>query len=193
MIYQMKPEPPHKRSPELVSLSKFLSKILRHNPGCIGIQLDKNGWANVDELLIGINKTRQINMDILEEIVQNDEKKRYSFNEDKTKIRANQGHTIQVDVELEEAEPPQYLLHGTGKKYMDSIDKNGLIAKDRLYVHLSTDYDTALAVGRRHGKPIVYRINTREMVSHGFRFYKSVNDVWLTKYVPAIYLTKEEK
>lgn len=132
-------------------LSKFISLILRHKPEVIGISLDDHGWANVDELLAGIRRTRLINMEILEEIVRADEKQRYTFNEDHTRIRANQGHSIQVDVELEEEEPPEYLFHGTGRKYVEFIDQIGLIPKSRLYVHLSGDQETAMKVGKRHG------------------------------------------
>lgn len=117
--------------------SKYISLVLRHKPDVIGITLDEHGWANVDELIAGVSKTHPINMDILEQIVSEDEKHRYSFNEDKTLIRANQGHSIPVDVELEEKEPPEILFHGTGEKYVDSINKSGLIPKSRLYVHLS--------------------------------------------------------
>lgn len=122
-------------------LSKFISLILRHKPEVIGISLDEHGWANVDELLAGIRRTRPIDTEMLEEIVRTDEKQRYTFNEDHTRIRANQGHSIQVDVELEEAEPPEYLFHGTGRKYVESIDQTGLIPKSRLYVHLSGDQE----------------------------------------------------
>ena len=113
----------------LTRTSCFLSLILRHKPETIGISLDEHGWADVAELIEGISQTRKFNMNILEEIVQTDEKERYSFNEDKTLIRANQGHSIPVDVELEEVEPPEELWHGTGEKYVTSIDEIGLIRK----------------------------------------------------------------
>lgn len=171
-------------------LSKFISLILRHKPEVIGISLDEHGWANVDELLAGIRRTRPINMKILEEIVRTDDKQRYTFNEDHTRIRANQGHSIQVDVELEEAEPPEYLFHGTGRKYMESIDQTGLIPKNRLYVHLSGDQETAMKVGKRHGEPIVYRVATRAMARDGHKFWRSANGVWLAKHVPLEYLEK---
>ena len=129
--------------------------------------------------------------DILEEIVRTDEKQRYSFNDDKTKIRANQGHAIEVDVELEEKEPPEILWHGTGEKFATSIDNIGLIPKSRLYVHLSKDEETATTVGRRHGKPVLYMVNTREMYKDGFKFFLSKNGVWLTKEVPVRYLEKQ--
>ena len=111
----------------LKETSKFISLILRHMPDVIGITLDEHGWANVDELIAGVSKTHPLNMSMLEQIVAEDEKQRYSFNEDKTLIRANQGHSIPVDVELEEKEPPEILFHGTGEKYVDSISREGLI------------------------------------------------------------------
>lgn len=172
----------------LTKTSKFISLILRHKPETIGISLDEHGWANVDELVLGIAKTREFNMDILEEIVRTDEKQRYSFNEDKTLIRANQGHSIPVDVELEEVEPPEELWHGTGEKYVASIDEQGLIPKSRLYVHLSKDQETALKVGTRHGKPVLYIVKSAEMYKDGYKFYLSKNGVWLTKEVPCKYL-----
>ena len=136
--------------------SKFISLILRHKPETIGITLDEHGWANVDELIAGVNKSRPLDMEGLERIVAEDDKRRYSFNEDKTLIRANQGHSIQVDVELEEVEPPRILYHGTGEKYTSSIENEGIIPKSRLYVHLSSDEETARKVGIRHGKPVIY-------------------------------------
>ena len=135
----------------LTDTSKFLSLVLRHKPDTIGISLDEHGWANVSELIESISKTRPFDMEMLEKIVQTDNKQRYSFNEDKTFIRANQGHSIPVDVELKKAIPPEFLYHGTGEKYVASIDKTGLIPKSRLYVHLSGDEDTAVKVGSRQG------------------------------------------
>lgn len=169
--------------------SKFLSLILRHKPETIGITLDEHGWANVDELLEGMRKTHVIDMAVLEEIVATDNKQRYSFNEDKTLIRANQGHSIPVDVELEKREPPEYLWHGTGEKYVASIKAQGLLPKSRLYVHLSRDYDTAVKVGKRHGKPVIFKVQSQKMQEAGYDFYCSVNGVWLTKEVPVEYLS----
>lgn len=176
----------------LIKLSKYISLILRHKPGVIGITLDEHGWANVDELIVGVSKDRTFNMEILEEIVRTDEKQRYSFNSDKTKIRANQGHSIPVDVELQEKEPPEILYHGTGEKYVESIDKEGLSSKGRLYVHLSKDIDTAMKVGRRHGVPVVYQIRSKEMYCDRHKFFLSKNGVWLTKEVPVEFLNKIE-
>ena len=172
----------------LKETSKYISLILRHKPETIGITLDEHGWANVDELIAGVAKTHPIDMAVLEQIVAEDEKQRYSFNEDKTLIRANQGHSIPVDVELEEKQPPEILYHGTGEKYVSSINEQGLIPKSRLYVHLSSDEATAVKVGQRHGKPVVYTVKSGEMYSDGFKFFCSVNGVWLTKSVPVKYL-----
>lgn len=173
----------------LENISRYMSLILRHKPEVIEISLDEHGWANVDELIKGIAKNNTgFNMEMLEEIVRTDSKQRYSFNNDKTLIRANQGHSIPVDVELEEKEPPEYLYHGTGEKYVESINKQGLIPKSRLYVHLSKDVDTAESVGKRHGRATVYLVHSGEMYKEGYKFYLSTNGVWLTKKVPVEYL-----
>ena len=174
----------------LTHASKFLSLILRHKPEAVGITLDEHGWADVSELLQGIRKTHPLTIEQLEEIVRTDEKQRYSFNDDKTKIRANQGHSVNVDVELEVTEPPEFLYHGTGEKYVSGICKKGLIPRSRLYVHLSEDIETAKKVGARHGTPVVFRIKSGEMHREGFRFYRSVNGVWLTVHVPVKYLER---
>lgn len=128
-----------------VETGKYISLILRHKPQTIVITLDEHGWANVDELIEGVNKKYPLTMEMLEQIVATNDKQRYSFNVDKTLIRANQGHSIPVDVELEEATPPEYLYHGTGEKFVASIDEQGLIPKSRLYVHLSPDTDIPLS------------------------------------------------
>ena len=168
---------------------KFIAFILRHHPESIGMKLDEHGWARTEDLIAGIAKSRPFDMQMLEEIVRTDSKQRYSFNEDKTLIRANQGHSIPVDVELEQKTPPDVLWHGTGEKYVESINRIGLIPKSRLYVHLSKDYETAKTVGSRHGNPVVYRVNAKQMAEDGYQFYLSVNGVWLTKEVPVQYLS----
>ena len=166
------------------SLSKFISLILRHKPDVIGISLDEHGWADVEDLIDGIRKSgKVIDMVILEEIVRTDEKGRYSFNEDKTKIRANQGHSIAVDVELKEMVPPDVLYHGTAARFLDSIREQGIKSMSRLYVHLSGDIETAIKVGKRHGEAVVLSINAKQMAEDGIKFYLSENGVWLTKYV----------
>ncbi len=179
----------------LTKTSKYLSMLLRHRPEVAGITLDEHGWADVEELVAGIRKTRKwrFNREMLEEIVRTDQKQRYSFNEEKTLIRANQGHSIPVDVELPQVEPPEILWHGTGEKYVASIDKSGLLPKGRLYVHLSDDYETAVKVGSRHGKPVVYRVKSAQMAAEGHIFYRSVNGVWLIKSVPIEYLEKDNR
>lgn len=172
-----------------IELGKFLSLILRHSPETIGIKLDENGWADVSELLHGINCLgRKINMNILEEIVANNNKKRYSFNFDKTKIRANQGHSIPVDVELKAVNPPSILYHGTADRFYEDIRKNGLQRQSRNHVHLSSDEETAIIVGRRHGRPAVLSIDAEAMHDAGYIFYLSENGVWLTDHVPANYI-----
>lgn len=174
----------------VTNLSRFISLILRHKPDVISIALDNNGYVNVNELIEGINKSSKyyIDFDILKYIVDTDDKMRYSFNSDLSKIRANQGHSIEVDVGLNDCKPPKTLYHGTGEKYLDDIFKKGLISKSRLHVHLSDNYKTALSVGSRHGKPVVLLINTYKMYADGYRFYLSANKVWLTKEVPIKYM-----
>lgn len=174
----------------LTHISKFLSLILRHKPQVIGIHLDPHGWANVDELLEKMQQRYPVTREILEEIVRTDNKQRYSFDEKHIRIRANQGHSIRVDVELPVVVPPKYLYHGTGEKSVASIDEEGLLPMNRLYVHLSGDKETAMKVGRRHGKPVVYRLNSGDMQQQGYIFYRSVNGVWLTKKVPVVFLEK---
>ena len=172
---------------------KFIAFILRHHPEAIGMKLDEHGWARTEDLIAGIAKSRPFDMQMLEEIVRTDSKQRYSFNEDKTLIRANQGHSIPVDVELKEMQPPETLWHGTGEKYVASIDQQGLNPRTRLYVHLSKDRETAKKVGQRHGKPVLYLVKAEEMYNDGYRFYRSENGVWLTKEVPVKYLERKSK
>lgn len=173
-------------------VSIFISLVLRHKPDAAGIKLDEHGWANVDELISGINETgRVITMEMLEEIVATDSKKRYSFSDDKTLIRANQGHSVPVDVELKEQEPPEFLYHGTTDKFLESISENGIKHMSRLYVHLSSNIETAIKVGKRHGNPIVLKVRSGDMAKDGIKFYLSENGVWLTKYVDSKYVTLE--
>lgn len=170
-------------------LGVFLSLVLRHQPEAAGIALDEHGWADVRELLQGINDTgRGIDMEMLEGIVRTDEKGRYRFNEDKTLIRANQGHSIPVDVELTQAEPPSILYHGTAKRFEAAILKEGLKPMSRLYVHLSADKETAVKVGKRHGSPVVFEVDSGEMYKGGVKFFLSHNGVWLTDKVAPEYL-----
>ena len=185
---QFKPETEERR---LERISKFISMILRHKPEVIGITLDEHGWADVNELIKGINETGEeveFSKTTLETIVKTDKKQRYSFSQDKTLIRANQGHSIPVDVELEKKEPPKVLYHGTGSRFVKSIQEQGLLPMERLYVHLSTDVETATNVGKRHGTPVIFKVNAEQMQKDGYDFFQSVNGVWLTKEVPTKYL-----
>ena len=171
-------------------LSKFISLILRHHPENIGISLDSHGWADVDALIDGISKTgRVIDRDILETVVATDEKGRYSFNEDHSKIRANHGHSVQVDLELEEQVPPDILYHGTATRFLGSIQEEGLKKMQRMYVHLSSDYETAVKVGTRHGKCVVFQIDAKRMYQDGEKFYQSKTGVWLTDHVDLKYMS----
>ena len=167
--------------------------VLRHKPDAVGIKLDTHGWAEVSAIVSAFSKMGTFTLAMLKEIVRNDEKKRYSFNADRTKIRANQGHSVKVDVELKEAVPPEVLYHGTGRKYVESINKEGLLPRQRLYVHLSGDVETALKVGKRHGEPLIYKILAGKMVDAGYKFYLSENGVWLTKAVPVKFLRSYEE
>ena len=172
----------------LIEWSRLLAMVLRHKPQAVGIELDAHGWAEVSAIVSAFNKMGIFTLAMLKEIVRDDEKQRYSFNEDGTKIRANQGHSVQVDVELTEAVPPPVLYHGTGTKYVDSINKEGLLPRQRLYVHLSSDVKTALKVGKRHGEPFVYEVLSGEMARVGYKIYLSANGVWLTNFLPVKFL-----
>ena len=168
---------------ELIRKSKFLSLILRHKPEEVNIELDKNGWTSVKNLLPKI----QCSMTDLNEVVEKNNKKRFEYNENKTMIRACQGHSVNVDLALPPSEPPPVLYHGTSTRFLQSIFKSGIIAKGRKLVHLSEDFDTAIQVGSRHGRSIVLVIMASDMVKDGHEFYLSNNNVWLTKEVPTKY------
>ncbi len=179
-----------KSNANLTSLSRFISLVLRHKPEAVGITLDEHGWADVNELIAGVNRTQPLDMETLEEIVRTDEKQRYSFSGDKMLIRANQGHSIPVDVELPQSEPPELLYHGTAERFTAAIEAEGLRPMSRLYVHLSKDAETARKVGSRHGKPVIYEVLAGEMSRRGFEFWLSVNGVWLTRAVPPEFLRR---
>ena len=177
------------KAKQLDNISKFISLILRHRPDTIGISLDEHGWANVNELVTNIAKQYNgFGMSELEEIVRTDNKQRYSFNEDKTLIRANQGHSIPVNVDLKEVQPPDILYHGTATRFVPSILEEGILSRTRIYVHLSQDIETAMTVGSRHGKPYVFTIDTKQMYEDGYKFYLSENNIYLTKIIPTKYL-----
>ncbi len=176
---------------QYTKLSKFLSLILRHQPEVIGLSLNSNGWADVNELISKLTSSgKQIDFETLENVVETDNKKRYRFNDDKSKIRANQGHSLNIDLGYEPKVPPRILYHGTGQKYEDSILKTGIEKRDRHHVHLSTDIETAKNVGQRHGKPIIFEILAEAMYNDGYEFFVSENGVWLTHNIPVKYLRK---
>lgn len=173
---------------KLVKLGKRISYLLRHDPE--KLEMDDNGWISVMDLLYYLD----ISKDMLDDIVETNDKKRFSYSLDGTMIRANQGHSIDVDVELEETKPPRYLYHGTSNLFMKPILKYGLNKMKRKYVHLSEDYDTAVSVGKRHSKnkePVILTIDSGEMSNNGHKFYLSKNGVWLTDNVPPDYIRIE--
>lgn len=173
-------------------ISKFLSLVLRHKPEVINLTLDENGWAAVDELMEKCAKhERSFTLKELIEMVETNDKKRFIFNEDKTRIRANQGHSITIDLALQPQQPPEFLYHGTAEANIPSILKSGIEKRSRQHVHLSQDKDTATKVGMRHGKPVILTIETGKMHEAGIPFYLSENNVWLTDFVDAKYIRND--
>ena len=178
---------------QLTHISKFLSLVLRHQPQTIGILLDQNGWVDVDELLdksnnYGIN----IDREILHHIVATNSKKRFAFNDTLDKIRASQGHSVDVELGYINQKPPEILYHGTGEKSVQSILDTGLEKRNRQHVHLSSDLETAIKVGQRHGKSFVFKILAEQMYDDKYEFFISDNGVWLTDNVPTKYLKGNE-
>jgi len=170
-------------------LSKFLSRVLRHRPEALGIELDEAGWVDVDVLLERCRATRRtVSHALLEEIVRTNEKRRFSFSEDGRRIRANQGHSVEVDLGYPPTEPPEWLLHGTVAATLASIRSEGLRKMRRHHVHLSADEQTASQVGQRRGRPVVLRVHAGRMSRDGHPFYRSKNGVWLTDCVPPEYI-----
>lgn len=179
--------------PELEGLSKYISYLLRHHPETLKLKMDKQGWVKVDELIEKINETRveKIDLDILLEIVRENNKQRFAIRENNWGmfIRANQGHTLkEVDMKFKAVMPPKVLYHGTGKKSVKSILEKGILAGRRQHVHLSSDIETAVNVGSRHGYPKVFEVNAEQMNKDGVEFYLSENNVWLTNFVDKKYI-----
>lgn len=169
--------------------SKFLSLILRHRPEKIGLTLDSRGWADVDELLqCAARHGRVISHDHLRQVVRENDKQRFSFDDEGRRIRANQGHSIPINLGLEQREPPEKLFHGTATRFVESIREHGLVSGSRQHVHLSPDRETAAKVGRRHGEPVILTILASQMAGNGHTFYLSENGVWLTGAVPSRYI-----
>lgn len=178
-----------KNSIELKQISKFLSYVLRHCPEDIDLNLDPEGWVPIAEL---INKTQpkmKINQELIQQVVSTSDKQRFKISDDGLNIRANQGHSIKVDLNLIPKEPPPILYHGTATRFLNSIKQEGLKSGQRQHVHLSTEIDTANKVGQRYGKPAILKINSGNMFKQGHTFFLSDNNVWLTEHVPTEYLT----
>lgn len=174
---------------EDIRLGHFLSLVLRHDPSAAGITVDSGGWANIDALIKGVCATgRKMDRETLERIVRENNKQRYTISEDGHRIRANQGHTIPVDLGLEPVTPPSVLYHGTARSSVDSIRKEGITRQERQYVHLSPDVATARQVGSRHGVPVVLVIDAAAMDRDGLPFFQAANGVWLCQYVPWKYV-----
>lgn len=176
---------------QLVKNSKFLALVLRHDPGKIGVELDDAGWVSVDVLLAAIKaRGRQFDRAQLDQVVAQNDKKRFEFDESGTRIRASQGHSIPVDLGYVPVEPPEALYHGTATRFLESIFGEGLRPGNRHHVHLSADAETAVKVGTRHGKPAVLVVAAARMRADGHEFFVSTNGVWLTEHVPAEYLSR---
>ena len=175
----------------LVTLSKFLAKHLRHAPDALGLTLQPGGWVSVDDLLAASARAGfAISYDELIECVETNDKRRFSFDDSGDLIRANQGHSVEVDLLLEEKEPPEVLYHGTVERFLASIMTEGLHKGRRHHVHLSKDTDTARKVGARRGRPVILRVDARTMHQQGFKFFLSTNGVWLTDSVPVAFLMR---
>lgn len=171
-----------------VRTSKFLSLVLRHHPERIGLRLDPGGWADVGELLAAAEGSGlPIDRGALDRVVAGNDKARFSFSDDGRRIRANQGHSLPADLGLEPLVPPETLFHGTAAARLTAVQQEGVTPQTRLHVHLSSDPETALAVGRRHGKPVVLAVRAGDLHRHGHPFYRSVNGVWLTGAIPPGY------
>lgn len=178
---------------DMVKISKFLSLVLRHQPDKIDLHLNAQGWAKVEELLAkAAMHGMVISLEQLQQVVRDNDKQRFALSEDLTQIRANQGHSMAVDLALMPVMPPEVLYHGTASRFLDSIRKQGLLAGDRQHVHLSANQDTAVKVGQRHGKPVVLKVASGAMNTDGHVFYQSENGVWLTAHVPVQYLHFDE-
>jgi len=178
---------------EKKKISKFLSLVLRHKPETIAIELDENGWTDVEAL---IAKSRdygvKYDLQILKEVVETNDKKRFAFDDQLKRIRASQGHSLNIDLGYQAQKPPEFLFHGTAMKNVESIQESGLEKRSRQHVHLSIDLETAIKVGQRHGKPFVFKVKAKEMSEDKIAFYISENGVWLTDHVPSKYLLINE-
>jgi len=174
---------------ERKSKSKFLSLILRHQPETIGIELDEGGWVDVDVLMDALSRHNHgMSRTVLEEVVRTNDKQRFAFSNDGKRIRANQGHSVEVQLGYEPAVPPETLYHGTPRQSVETIEKEGLKKMSRHHVHLHVDVKTATAVGQRRGKPVLLKVRALDMHQGGHEFFVTPNNVWLTDHVPSEYI-----
>ncbi|MEL6822512.1 MAG: RNA 2'-phosphotransferase [Calditrichota bacterium] len=170
-------------------ISKFLSLILRHRPQVVGIELGNNGWVETDKLLKTIQKSgRNINLEDIKRVVATNDKQRFAFSEGGGLIRANQGHSVKIELNYDAVKPPVLLYHGTAEKFIKGIRREGLRKMRRHHVHLSSSVETASKVGVRHGKLVLLKIDSAAMHRKGMVFYCSENGVWLTEHVPPDYI-----
>ncbi|MBC7798253.1 MAG: RNA 2'-phosphotransferase [Pyrinomonadaceae bacterium] len=178
-----------KSDKELTKISKFLSLVLRHQPETIGLTLEENGWVKVTDLLNACAENgKTFTLEELRQVVETNDKQRFAFDESGEKIRANQGHSVTVEIEFEAKIPPEILYHGTGLKNVELIVETGLKKMNRHHVHLSDNLETARKVGLRHGKPVIFEVDTRTMLENDFVFFVSANGVWLVDNVPPQFL-----
>lgn len=177
---------------ELGKISKYLSYILRHNPSAANLQLDLKGWADIDLLIQNSDASYQITYEKIKEVVATNEKQRFALSQDGKKIRANQGHSIQVDLDLTETTPPPFLYHGTAVRFLQSIEQEGLKPMQRHHVHLTEDIAIARSVGSRYGVPVILTVSSGDMYKRGYPFYLSQNGVWLTNHVDPEFIKRNE-
>lgn len=171
-------------------ISKSLSYVLRHQPDSVGLELAEGGWIEVETLITAFNESgKTLTLEVLQAVVAENDKQRFEFSDDQLRIRARQGHSVDVDLGYESATPPDLLFHGTATRNLDSIFATGLNKGNRHHVHLSTNKQTMLQVGQRHGKPVVLAVDAAKMLSDGYQFFVTGNQVWLTEEVPPQYLS----
>lgn len=175
---------------DVTRIGKYVSMLLRHHPEEAGVVLDEHGWTDVNDLIEKVRPRYPLTEELLHKMAYGTDKQRYEFSEDGRRVRAVHGHSVSVDLGYQETQPPTILYHGTSEKYRESIERIGLIKKNRQFVHLSENVDQAKEVGRRHGKLVLYKVDTERMYKDGYKFYRSTSRVWLTDNVLPVYLER---
>jgi len=179
-----------KNSGSTTERSKLLSYVLRHKPDAAGLTLTNGGWVAIEDLLTGLEQMgRPMTREMLEHVVHTNDKKRFEISSDDILIRAVQGHSTEVKMEYRSVSPPEILYHGTASRFQQDILEEGLKPMSRQYVHLSADAKTAIDVGKRHGRPVVFQVSSGKMQENGIEFYRAENGVWLTETVSPEFLT----